>query len=185
MVEPYRLPSAIILDVAADADVATVAIDISQEDYLTYPVAPASLRNTEADLLRPGTDGCLFELHQLIAREGTRLVFETYLATQSLPSVGGEYSFGSWWNHWAMDAVRDLSANWKRFIYPENGNHDHCLFTWETISSTTGQLEGYHSQHGWITLASYEEYIERDRFRIRRQWRSCENRQTHLHRIDE
>lgn len=96
MVEPYRLPTATILAAASDGEVATVTINISQEDYLTYPVAPASLRRTDADILRPVTCACVFELHQLIAREGTRLVFETYLATQSLPAVGGECSFGSW-----------------------------------------------------------------------------------------
>jgi hypothetical protein len=185
MAEPYRLPTAIILAATASDDVATVTIDISREDYLSYPVAPADLRMADADLRHPETHACLFEFHQLIEREGTRLVFETYLTMQPLPAVGGKYSFCSWWDHWAMDAVLDLSTNWQRLKYPDDGNHEHCLLSCETISSYTGQSEGYHSQHGWITLAAYAEYIERDRLRIRHHWRSCENRPTNLHRIDE
>lgn len=184
MVETYCLPTAIVLTAVADGDVATVAIRISQEDYLSYPIAPASLRPTDPLLQASKDHACQFELHQLIARDGTRLVFETYSPTQSLPAVGNEYTFGSWWSHWAMDAARDLSADWKRLAYPADHTHAHCLFTGVALSSSAGQREGYYSYHGWITIESYEEFIERDRFRIRRDWRSCEIRPSNFRRID-
>jgi hypothetical protein len=185
MAEPYRLPTVAILDSVASDEVATITLDLSREDYLSYPIAPANLLSSDADLQRPETFACLFELHQLIAREGTRLVFETYVPAQALPVVGATYAFCSWWTHWAMDAVRDLSANWQQSTYPDDGSHEHCPLTWETISSYTGDREGYRSQHGWITIAGYRDYIERDRLRIRSHWRSCENRPSHLYRIDE
>ena len=103
MTEPYRLPTATILRAERLGEVSTVAIEISQEDYLTYPVAPASI-------WRRNPDQTVFRFHQLIGRDGPRLVFETYRTAYSLPAVHSQGEFGSWWCRWAIDAVRDMSA---------------------------------------------------------------------------
>jgi hypothetical protein len=169
MTEPYRLPTATILRAERLGEVSTVAIEISREDYLTYPVAPASI-------WRRYPDQMVFQFHQLIGRDGPRLVFETYRAAYALPAVHSQGDFGSWWSHWAMDAVRDMSATWARLPYPNDGEHDHCLLTWETIAADADHKEGYQSSHGWITVEDFQEYIEKDCLRIRSAWKSIERR---------
>lgn len=67
-----------------------------------------------------------------------------------------------------MRAALDLGADWKRLAYPDDGTHEHCLFTWTTISSYEGERAGYFSpKHGWITDRSYAEFIVRDIYRLR------------------
>ena len=75
-----------------------------------------------------------------------------------------------------MDAVRDMSATWARLSYPNDGEHDHCLLSWETIAAYADHKEGYHSSHGWVAVESFHEYIETDRLRIRSAWKSIERR---------
>ena len=165
MTEPYNLPSATVVNVVVADDVVTTMIEISDESYLGYPIAPGDLR-------RPKSHEQLWELHQLIGRDGSHLVFETYRPTQTAPKPGEAYIFCSWWIPDAMNAVRDLSATWERLPYL--GRHDcvWCPLTYEDM----GQLgEGYRSVHGWITIAAYRQFIEEDRLRIRTNWRSIED----------
>jgi hypothetical protein len=44
MSEPYNLPSANVVSVLVANDVVTTTIEISNESYLGYPIAPADLR---------------------------------------------------------------------------------------------------------------------------------------------
>ena len=170
MSEPYHLPTATVVEATQRGDVATVTLqfEAEQQNYLRYPIAPADLRYELTHRLR-------FPLHQLVMRDGLRLVFETYAPPLPLPTSGGAFTFCSWFAPEALNAVRDVSARWELLDYPDNGHHDHCLLTWETISAYTGDHQGYRSHHGWITVAAYEEYIERDVLHIRRAWRSIEN----------
>jgi hypothetical protein len=167
MTEPYRLPTATVLAVELSRDVATVTIEISREDYLGYPIAPADLRQLD-------THASVFPLHQLIGREGPRLVFETHRPAFPAPQVARTYEFCSWWIPNAMDAVRDMSAKWERLTYPGEGDHDHCLLTYETIAACANHKEGYRSSYGWITVEAYCEFIERDSLRVRSKWWSIE-----------
>lgn len=168
MVKPYRLPTASVLAADLSADVAQVMIVISDLSYLNYPIAPADLRLSD-----PYRSAFLF--HQLVGRKGAQLVFETYKPEYPLPRVGETYEFCSWWIPCAMDAVRDISAAWQRLPYPNDGDHDHCLLSYETLAAYGEyKKEGYTSEHGWITVEAYQEFIEQDRLRIRSQWRSIE-----------
>jgi hypothetical protein len=167
MAEPYQLPTAKVLSAILAANMATVTIEISQEDYLGYPIAPADLRKLD-------TGESVFDFHQLIGRKGAKLVFETYKPQRLAPCVGATYAFCSWWIPNAMDAVRDMSAKWNRLPFPDDGQHDHCLLTNETISAYAERKEGYRSVHGWITVEAYREFIERDRLRIRNNNKSIE-----------
>jgi hypothetical protein len=169
-------PTATVLSVGVNEDIATTEIEISQEDYLRYPIAPAWLWCEE-------TRQMIFPFDQLVGLNNRRLRLETYRPQSTLPRVGDVRQFVSLWNHWAMDAVQDVSAGWARQKYPYPGEHDHCLLTWETIAECAEHKEGYVSAHGWITVEAYEEYIERDRCRIRSNWQSIEKRPTDLHRI--
>ena len=113
MTEPYNLPSAKVVNVLVADDVVTTTIEISNESYLGYPIAPADLR-------RPKTHEGLWEFHQLVERDGPRLVFETYRPVQAPPEPGGAYGAGK---------VRIMTSkcryflkklNWRRCELPSN-----------------------------------------------------------------
>src|SRR5262249_42486468 len=139
------------------------------QDYLRYPIAPASI--TKAESSAP-----IFIFHQLVARSGAELTFETYDSEYPLPTVGAIYDFCSNFSLEHMDAARDTKAIWRRSVYPDDGSHAHCVLTWETISAYSGQQEGYQSEHGWITVEAYHKFIEQDRYRLRKAWVSIETR---------
>jgi hypothetical protein len=167
MRKPYCLPQGTIVEVERRGDLSLVCIDISREDYLVYPIAPADLRISSPFRT-------IWEFHQLILRDGLRLVFETYNNNYPLPRQGATYNFCSWWSPGAMDAVRDSNAVWERVAYPKIESHDHCLLTWESISANGPVKEGYRSSHGWVTVEAYEKYILKDAIRVRNDSHSIE-----------
>jgi predicted N-acetyltransferase YhbS len=168
--------TATVLSVEISKEVTTVDIVISRAESLAYPIAPACLWRSDSKEV-------IFSLDQLVARDDRRLRFETYESRLAVPEIGVVYPFTSLWNHWAMDAVRDLSADWQRREYPYEGDHNHCLLTWQTIAGYSEHKEGYVSSHGWVTVEAYKEYIEEDRARIRSGLRSIERRPVELHRV--
>lgn len=151
MTEPYQLPAATVLAARLSDDVAAVTIEVSRQDYLSYPIAPADLRRSNPHEL-------VFPFHQLVDRQGSRVVFETYGPELPLPAMGSVHTFC-----------------WELLTYPDDGDHDHCLLTWKTISADTGDRVGYHSAHGWVTGDAYREFIEQDALRVRSCWRSIES----------
>ena len=162
MSKHYFLPTAVVLSAYSSDDTATTIINISHQDYLGYPIAPASLKE------RVNSD-FNFPLYQLVKREGPRLTFETYNIDIPQPIVGVTYEFYSWWIPDAIDAVLDTSVKWKQITYPDNGDHDHCLLTGETISAYDGYKEGYYSDlYGWITIEAHSKFIAHDILRIRK-----------------
>lgn len=167
MAEPYQLPIATVLDVCLSFGVATTTVELDQESYLGYPIAPASLWALDSDV-------SVFDFHQLIQRDDRRLIFESY-EVQAVPlPVGAKFRFCSWWTPQAIAAVRDLAAKWELRPYPGN-DHSHCLLTWARISATDEETEGYYnSEHGWITKAAFRECFDEDRLHIRRAWQSIE-----------
>ena len=85
-----------------------------------------------------------------------------------MPRPGDVLFYRAWWVPKAMDAALDKEAKWTRKNYPDNGDHDHCLFTWETISAYEGSREGYWSEkYGWITVKAYDDVIANDLYRLR------------------
>ncbi len=126
------------------------------------PVAPAALykasKSNEPD----------FQLHRLESEAGLICGFETFGSTLPLPNIGETYFFRSWWTPNAMAAALDTDAVWKRKDYPDNGSHEHCIFTWETMSAYSGISTGWWSEaHGWVTNAAYEDHIKGDKYRLR------------------
>ncbi|MDR3637842.1 MAG: hypothetical protein P4L84_28810 [Isosphaeraceae bacterium] len=147
---------------------ATTTIELDEGSYLSYPIAPASLWGLDFDVK-------VFDFHQLVHRDGTRLVFETFQAGAAPPPVGSGHRFCSWWVPHAIDAVRDVPAEWELRPYPGDG-HSHCLLTWARISATDEETEGYfNSDHGWVTKEAFRECFAEDRLGIRRAWRSIEH----------
>src|SRR5206468_24415 len=74
----YSPPSARVVRVAVADDVVTTTVEISDERYLSYPIAPA-------DLWRDETQEQLWEFHQLVDRDGSCLALETYRPRQPPP----------------------------------------------------------------------------------------------------
>lgn len=67
-----------------------------------------------------------------------------------------------------MKAALDTGAIWQHRKYPDDGNHDHCLFSWETIAAYGETNTGYWCrEHGWITEKAYEDFIRDDIYRLR------------------
>jgi hypothetical protein len=126
------------------------------------PVAPGALYET------PGSGDALFPVHRVSKKEGLTFEFETFSSGLKLPPSGKTFSYRGWWTRGAMKAALDSDGGWRRLAYPNDGTHEHCLFTSETISSYTGEKIGYYSaNHGWITERSYMEFIVRDIYRLR------------------
>lgn len=176
MPKQSRSQLARVRSVNVSDDVCTIEVEISDVNYLQYPVAPAWLCHEQASEM-------VFPLDQLINQDQQLLKFETYDPPPALPIVGDTYQFVSMWTHWAMDAVQDTTAIWTRQNYPYPGDHDHCLLTWQTISDYSEHKEGFASVHGWVTIEAYTKYIQNDRCKIRSNWRSIERRPTRLHRM--
>ena len=60
------------------------------------------------------------------------------------------------------------AATWKHVDYPNDGSHEHCLFSWQTNASYAPARSAYFSeQHGWITEQAYREFIEEDVYHLR------------------
>ena len=125
------------------------------------PVAPAGL------YAEPGSAHPAFELHKLVGRDRLLLSFETYDCPLRVPAPGKVFHYRAWWLPEAMAAARDTVVSWKLTTYPDNGDHDHCLFTWATIAAHTEHRRAYHSKHGWITVEAYEKFIRDDVYRVR------------------
>ena len=104
----------------------------------------------------------------MVDNDGLVYTFETFNSTHPVPKVGDVFSYRGWWLPEAMEAALDNSEKWVKRKYPDNGGHEHCLFSWETIASYAENNEGYYSdKYGWITCDSYEKFIEGDVYHLR------------------
>jgi hypothetical protein len=144
---------------AWDAYVSTVVVRFDVAP--SRPIAPAAL------YVEAHSGHERFQLHRLVRIQGAVLTFETFNSTQSLPSVGSSYFFRSWWVRRAMEAALDVETPWTRSFYPDDGSHEHCLFSWASIEAGTENAEGYYSKYGWITVRSFEAFIRDDVYGVR------------------
>ena len=153
-------PIAEIVEATRHDDVSVVAARFDLAPMA--PIAPGAL------YAEPKSGNEQFQLHKLIRVDGRTLTFQTLNSAHSLPKVGERYFFRSWWVKPAMEAALDTDAIWMRQVYPDDGTHQHCLFSWEAIEANSANAEGYWSQkHGWITVRAYENFIRDDIYRIR------------------
>ncbi|NOS81472.1 MAG: hypothetical protein E8D46_06355 [Nitrospira sp.] len=156
----YVEPKGEIVAVSQEGDVSHVCVRFDRMDL--GPIAPAGL------YVDPKTGNERFQLHKLARNDGELFYFETYNSTHPLPMPGEVYSYRGWWLAEAMEAALDTKAEWVREKYPDNNDHEHCLFTWETITANSEISEGYRSKYGWITVNAYEKFIREDIYRLRR-----------------
>jgi hypothetical protein len=67
-----------------------------------------------------------------------------------------------------MEAALDAATVWEHREYPDDGSHDHCLFTWETIAAYAENRVGWYSEkHGWVTAKAYQDFIANDVYHLR------------------
>ena len=156
----YVEPKGAIVSVSEQENVTRVMVEFDRMDI--GPVAPAGL------YVDPKTGNEQFQLHRVVSNNGLVYTFDTFRSTHPSPKVGDVFSYRGWWLPEAMEAALDQNEKWMKKKYPDNGNHDHCLFTWDTIASYAENSEGYFSEkYGWITSESFEKYIHGDVYHLR------------------
>lgn len=155
----YKEPKAKIVHASRRDDVVTVVVAVTR--LFSEPLAPAGLYLIE----KPEQE--VIQLHSLKTSNGNVLTYKTYDYVGELPTVGTEYIYRVWWTPDQQAVVTDTSRKWSYEEYPDNGDHDHCLLTWETIAANAEQKAGYRSGKDWITEKAYKTYIVDDRLRLR------------------
>lgn len=125
------------------------------------PLAPASLHAVHAP------HELVVEFHAVLAHTQHDITFETYRVPPTLPALGQSYILRTWWTDEQLAVVTDTARHWVRAAYPNTGDHDHCVLTWERIAADTDQWEGYQSEGEWITIDAYNTYIRDDLLRLR------------------
>jgi hypothetical protein len=127
------------------------------------PIAPGGLYKS------PKCSTESVAVHRVASVNGENITFELFSTnTSELPAVGSTFFYRGWWVRAAMDAVLDADATWELRAYPDDGSHDHCLFTWETISANTECRVAYWSDtHGWATEQAYKQFVRGDPLHLR------------------
>jgi hypothetical protein len=157
---------------SSDTTVEVMAVDPTARGYRIVcrfskpygdPVAPGGLYSDP----RSGEEA--FAVHRVLSRSGSEVTFESFLpSTAGPPRVGSSWFYRGWWVKAAMDAVLDTTATWEHREYPNDGTHEHCLFTWETIAPYAVERSGYWSSaHGWVTEKAYTDFILNDVYHLR------------------
>ncbi len=141
-------------------------ITVTSNDLRGEELAPAFLFE-----LTPEPQRDALVILEWLQSRGESYCFEA--AQERTPlQVGRTYGYQGIWDGNGYDAVADLDAHWEHAEYPDNGDHDHCAISFETISSYTGERFGYRNpDHGWITEEAYREQIVDDIYGIRRRVR--------------
>jgi len=160
----YKEATAKVVQVARSVDAATVTVEVSR--LPSEPLAPAGLYTLD------NTGQEVIQLHKLIAASGNILTYEIYDDVDDWPEVDSVYIHRVWWTLDQLEAVTDASRKWTFDEYPDNGEHDHCLLTWNTIAAYADHKTGYHSGKDWITEEAYKTYIVDDKLRLRHRAKS-------------
>jgi hypothetical protein len=156
----YKEPTAKVIDVEISGDTVTIKIEVSE--LPSPPLAPGGLNTPEQEVI---------QLHNLQIQDHNVLTYHTYEHKGDLPQLGTEYIYRLWWRPDQLEAVTDTNRIWIYAEYPDNGNHEHCLLTWETIAAYSEHKGGYHSGKDWITEEAYKTYILEDKLRLRQRAR--------------
>lgn len=166
MSKEYKAPTVQVMAAERANGISRLTLQVlNGKDVLGPPFAPASLAKADGSAY---PDNLIYELHKCIGQSDQQLIYETYEATNPLPAEALVCILRQWWAADQLEAAADTKANWVYEVYPANGSHEHCLLSWETITAYGDFLhDGYHSEHGWITVEAYRKYIEQDRLRLR------------------
>jgi hypothetical protein len=126
------------------------------------PISPASLWVGDPPDINAYT---VVSLHRLTAHEGQLFTFDTFeeFAPQStLPPVGAQYRYVSWWmpSQLALARSDPRDLYWYHFEPRSPGSHDHCFLCWKTIGVQQGdEREAYTNGRDSLCFACYEKFI--------------------------
>jgi hypothetical protein len=74
------------------------------------------------------------------------------------------------WSPWQLELAMSDASAWKKAFYPDNGDHDHCALTWETIAAYGDYIhEAYTNGSDWITPDAFNRYIVGNEAHVRKQ----------------
>ncbi len=157
----WQRPATILISLEHLSD--RVRLRCRIEGVLPEPIAPASLWS------HPIEGASMYDLHRVAGRSESTTTFETFrIEKRPPPLVGTTLYLQSHWLPEAMEAATDRKATWEHRVHPDDGDHHHCLFTWEAISSYGSTKDGYWSdQYGWITTQAYLDFILNDVYQLR------------------
>ncbi len=167
--EPFR---ATVLSVEIRQEIQVVRLRMgerflkAQRSSSSCPPAPASIWPVDPSW------GERFELHRAFGQESEDLItFETYdWAGSPAPQPRTEVFYQGWWTPDQFAVATDLRLVWELAMFDRTGDHEHCVLSWATIEPGMRGYRGLWAnlQEVWLTVPAYEEYILRDRLRIRR-----------------
>jgi hypothetical protein len=126
-------PYAVVLDSVRDGDLLVTAVLLSEHPGRS--LVPSSL--WEQDPLRE-----VVQFHKVRSEANLAFEFETFESTEAPIEKNHEYFLQKWWMGEAMDLVTDTTRNWERTRYPDNGQHDFCLLTYENIGADEQKKRG-------------------------------------------
>jgi hypothetical protein len=155
-----------VLDIQSTKEGILIKCEMNWDDLadpFPAPLAPGNLYVNE------NNRASVAELHRLVARSGRNVTFERFdLYDQKCPVVGETYCYQGWWMPEFMDAVMDEAASWELRDYPDNCDHDHLLFSYDTIAAYAHITRGYfNTDYGWATIPDWEAYIRDDIYQLR------------------
>jgi hypothetical protein len=125
--------------------------------YLSDPIAPASISRNKN----------ILPLHKFIKKSGNIYEFETYDYDGKLPEIEKKYKFQSWFTEKQIKLIKNKKIKWKLSEFPKDGNVCYDDISWDSIPPA-GETQGYTDGKHWITKKTYNEYIKKDIFNLRK-----------------
>jgi hypothetical protein len=159
---PFVAPVVEVEHVTRSGDVTEICIRGRLDPYKTA-LAPSALYDTRSERIE------VAQFHRYLESIGERHTFQT-LHGVTIPDscIGQRYVFRPWHDQSELDIIADPSRTWTLRRYPDNGDHAHCLVSWETIAAFSDHKSGYESEGVWLTESGYKKYLIDDYYKIRK-----------------
>ncbi|MDD5195180.1 MAG: hypothetical protein PHQ96_05890 [Candidatus Omnitrophica bacterium] len=155
----YKEPLAKVLKVIVNAEITKILLQLDAAP--PSPLFPSGL------YLKNKPEKLASELHYLKDNLNPYFLFETYEKENTLKE-GKKYIFRCWWTPDQFEIATNKNIQWEKQRFLNDKDHEHCLLTWEEISTNSKNKEAYKSEYGWITIEAYEKFIAQNKFRLRK-----------------
>jgi len=157
----FVAPVVEIATVTRSGDITETVVRGSLDPYKDG-FAPSALYDIETQRIEAA------QLHRYIGSIDDRHTFQTLHGVVIADScVAQRFVFRPWHDQSDLDIVVDPSRTWTLRQYPDNGDHSHCLLTWETIAANSDHKQGYESDGIWLTEDAYKKYVIDDYYKIK------------------
>jgi hypothetical protein len=100
--------------------------------------------------------------HRLLERRRSVVTLESLDRPTSIPALGAEVEYTSWWTPEQLGLVTDTAKEWERRPAKDADTIDHCDFCglcWARIAEFP---VAYQTDSDWICSDCFERYIESD-----------------------